>query len=231
MLTPAQLTTISRYLKKSGILYEEVHDELIDHFINAIDAKMANQMHFGEALIDVGRQFGGRQGLTYIQNKRIQAANKQYNQNLRQYLSRYVRWPNFPLTLTVVWLLYTLVHLAPNMLAITYTILVITAMPFLSIIALTGKHLWQFMRHQRAMAWSTEGFTLVSRCLETLSISLYPSLLVYFGWMTPKNIPMNSTEQLIFFLLSCITLFLSSVQLNLIIRYAKSTNKTLTYLS
>ncbi len=231
MLSPTQLTAISRYLKKSGIIYEEVHDELIDHFINAIDAKMANQMHFDEALIDVGRQFGGRKGLTFIQTQRNKASNQQYNQNLRQYLSRSVRWPNLPLTLTVVWMLYTLVQLAPNMLAITYTILVITAIPFLSIITLTGKHLWQFMRHQRPMAWSMEGFTLVSKCLGTLSISLYPSLFVYFGWMTPKDIPMNSTEQVIFLLLSCITLFLSLVQLNLIIRYAKSANGTLTYLS
>lgn len=231
MLTPTQLTDISRYLKKSGILYEEVHDELVDHFINAIEAQMANQTSFDDALVDVGRQFGGRRGLMHIQGKRTQAANKQYNQSLIRYACELVKWPNLPVTVTLVWLLYTLVGLAPTMLTITYTILVITVIPFLMVVALTGKHLGQFVRHKRPMAWSVEGGTLLSKTLATLSISVYPSLLVYVGWITPKQMPLNADERAIFFGLSCLTLFLVYAQLNLIIRYAKTIDKPLTRLS
>ena len=73
MLTPTQLTAISQHLKKSGIIYEEVHDELLDHFANAIDEQMRGAISFENALIDVGRQFGGRAGLKYIQTTQSQA--------------------------------------------------------------------------------------------------------------------------------------------------------------
>lgn len=231
MLTPTQLTAISRYLKKSGIIYEEVHDELVDHFINAIEAQMANQTGFDEALVDVGRQFGCRQGLTYIQSKQAQATNKQYNQSLIQYARQLIRWPNFPVTAMLVWLIYTLVRLAPTMLTITYTILVISVVPFLIVVILLGKHLGQYMRHKRPVAWSLEGGTLFSRSFATLSISVYPSLFVAFGLITPKQTPLSTGEQTIFFGLSCLTLFLVYAQLNMLVRYAKTIDKPLTRLS
>lgn len=229
MLTPPQLTAISQYLKKCGILYEEVYNELVDHFANAIEDEIANGLSFDEALINVGRQFGCRRGLAHIQAKLTKAANQRYNRSLRHYFSICTGWPNLPLTLAGIWLLYTLVGLAPDMMTVAYVIMVISAIPFLAISLLTGKHLWQYKQQKRVVAWSMEGATLLSRSLGTLLISVYPNLLVYFGLIVPKSMPMNSTDHGIFFVITCVVLFLCFVQMSLVADYSKSIDTTLTY--
>ncbi|AUD04696.1 hypothetical protein [Spirosoma pollinicola] len=229
MLTPTQLTAISQHLKKSGIIYEEVHHELLDHFANAVDAQITNKITFENALLDVSRQFGGPVGLKYIQTTQSQAMNRQYRQRLRHYFSVCVQWPNVLQTLAVVWLLYTLIDLAPNMMTVAYSLMVVAAIPFLVMLTLTGKHLWQFFRRERQLAWSLDGFTLLSKSLSTAMMFVYPNLFVYLGMMTPKNTAMNSVEQGIYFVMSCFIAFLCFAQVNLIVSYSKSTDKPLSH--
>jgi hypothetical protein len=225
MLTPTQLTAISQYLKKSGIIYEEVHDELLDHFANAVDAQTATNIPFENALLDISRQFGGHVGLKYIQTTQTQAMNRHYRRSLRHYFLVCVRWPNVLLTLAVVRLLYTLVDLAPTMMTVAYSLMVVAAIPFLAMLTLTGRQLGQFFQKQRHLAWSLNGSTLLSKSMGTALMVAYPNLFVYLGIMTPKSTPMNSGEQGLYFVFSCLIAFLCFAQINLIIRYSKSVDR------
>lgn len=58
-LSTAQILTIDEYLKRSGVNYLDVRMELLDHFIEAIEAKLtATELSFDEALMEVTIAFG-----------------------------------------------------------------------------------------------------------------------------------------------------------------------------
>ncbi len=58
-LTTAQIQTIDEYLQRSGVTYWDVRVELLDHFIEAVEAKLTTTtLSFDEALMEVTIAFG-----------------------------------------------------------------------------------------------------------------------------------------------------------------------------
>ena len=220
-LTPDQLAAINRHLRKSGIIYQEVYDELFDHYVNAIEGQLSSGISFDSAFGNIVRQFGGKPGLVTIQRKRSKAAGRLYRRVLLDILLGVIRWPGVAITGTALWLLYSLLGMAPHMMVVTITLMAITTIPFVLALLLTAEQGWRYWRHERPTALTLEGTTLLSRSLGLATSFFYPNLLVWIGWMKPKDAPLTSTEQLVFFVLGTAILFVCYAQLILISRSAR----------
>ncbi len=69
-LTPDQLATIDRHLRKENwLLNEDLIAELTDHYTTAISNRMTEGQAFSESLIDVYKGFGWRKGLLKMEEE------------------------------------------------------------------------------------------------------------------------------------------------------------------
>ena len=69
-LTPDQLTTIDRHLRKENwLLNESLIAELTDHYATGIADRMVQGQAFSEALIEVYKGFGWRKGLLKMEEE------------------------------------------------------------------------------------------------------------------------------------------------------------------
>lgn len=70
-LTTVQIQKVDEYLQRSGVSYWDVRVELLDHFIEAIEAKLRtnNQLSFDEALMEVTVAFGNDIQERHLLNK------------------------------------------------------------------------------------------------------------------------------------------------------------------
>ncbi len=111
-LTPDQLITIDRHLRKENwLLNEELIAELTDHYVTGISDRMAQGQAFGEALIEVYKGFGWRKGLLKMEED---FQNSQARGNVRAIKTLFLNYFQLPcigVTLLIFTVFYTLVLL------------------------------------------------------------------------------------------------------------------------
>ncbi|MCK5705456.1 MAG: ABC transporter permease, partial [Cyclobacteriaceae bacterium] len=74
-------------LKKRGLFYENLNEEIIDHICTSVEEKVNEGERFAEAYQAVLEDFGSSSGLIEIQQQTIQATNL----NLRIMISNYLK--------------------------------------------------------------------------------------------------------------------------------------------
>lgn len=93
-LTSIQTEAIIRLLSRSGIKYQEIHAELLDHYVNAVEAEIQKGLGFDAALVLVHASFGKEKGLQKMQQKRFHLLKNSFDdfQNLKAQLQLPYVW-------------------------------------------------------------------------------------------------------------------------------------------
>ena len=136
MLTSSQNKAILGRLKAAGIQYEELYQELLDHFASAIEQKVRKGSSFEQALQEVEKGFGGSKGIKHIEKRYYSQLVKIYWQNFRQLL----QWPQLLATLCMGGFVYVLCHLLKGSPLLFYGLALIAFIPFLIGVASYFRH-------------------------------------------------------------------------------------------
>ena len=142
MLTPQQREAILAKLKSAGIKYQEVYEELVDHYSSAIEVKIKEGSTFGQALEAVHTDFGGNKGVKHVQeqfwSQMVRFYRNLHWQNFRQHF----QWPQALLTLCMGGLVYTLSFLLKGNAALFYGLSLLAFSPFI----LSAFHFYQLRK-------------------------------------------------------------------------------------
>ncbi len=111
MLTPQQNKLILAKLKSAGLKYQEVYEELIDHYTTAIETKIAEGSTFEQALHAVHEDFGGNKGVKHIEERFNSQMFKFYRNLHLKNLGAHFQWPQALLTFLTGTLVYGLSYL------------------------------------------------------------------------------------------------------------------------
>ncbi|GAB3026793.1 hypothetical protein [Spirosoma pulveris] len=163
-LTPFQLKYLRFDLIGLGdIKYDDVIDELLDHYASLTEQKMETGLPFEDASKKAWTQLGGVRGVQHIEASSIKAIESQIRTQHMAILKSYFRWP---MLLTSV-LVSVLVYIAVPMIPIKWLIVgvcVICLTPFLFLLwgyyyglhqqTTTGKVVWEYMLNNGGRAAS-----------------------------------------------------------------------------
>ncbi|SOD89782.1 hypothetical protein [Spirosoma fluviale] len=161
-LTPFQLKYLRFDLIGLGdIKYDDVVDELLDHYASLTEQKMANGLAFEEASKQAWADLGAEKGVQNIQASFVKAIKQQIKTQHITILKSYFRWPTLLTTVLVGLLAYVVVPLIPVKELILYTFF-ISLIPYLFILrgfyygfhqqTDTGKLVWEYMFHKGGLA-------------------------------------------------------------------------------
>ncbi|RCR70234.1 hypothetical protein [Larkinella punicea] len=128
MLTPHHLTLLRQDLRTlAHIEYQEVENELLDHYAMLTEQKMETGQVFEYASANAWKELGEGIGLQQIQEEFIKNIRKQISSRHLEILKSYFRWPTVIGTLFICGLVYQLsTVLGPK------TIYIVTQFLFLS---------------------------------------------------------------------------------------------------
>jgi|GEM_PF-1404269 hypothetical protein len=91
-----QHKNIRSLIDTSGVgAYEEVHDELFDHLVQAIESRMSDGLSFTQGQQQAPEEMGGMAGLANIEAAYIRTTEKQVWQSCKAYSAVYLqsfRW-------------------------------------------------------------------------------------------------------------------------------------------
>lgn len=161
-LTPLQLKSL-RYdlVELAEIKYDDVVDELLDHYASLTEQKMATGLAFEDASKCAWTQLGGHRGIKHIQASSVKAIKQQISAQHMAILKSYFRWPTLLTTVLVGLLAYVVVPLVPVKALILSTFF-IGLIPYLFIIrgyyygfnkqTDTSKLVWEYMLHKGGLA-------------------------------------------------------------------------------
>lgn len=130
MLTPQQTRNILAKLKVAGLKYQEVYEELLDHYTMAVEVKIQEGKSFEQALEEVHKDFGG--------NKSVKLIEKRYNKQLFRFyrnlhlknIGSHFRWPQTLVTLIIGGLVYALSYLLQGSILLFYGLSILALVPF-----------------------------------------------------------------------------------------------------
>jgi len=94
-LNADELEIVAKRMDTYQIIYQEIHDELTDHMISAIETARANgDQRTVELVFDdvVNNNFSGDQAFKKIQLKYVRAYNKQIMKIMRANIKYYLNW-------------------------------------------------------------------------------------------------------------------------------------------
>ncbi len=171
-LTPAQLNLISKELIQGGIKYQDLYEELLDHYILAIEDRQAQGQTFESAFGEVHADFVNYKrpayglahygvwdtdlgkkhevGLGKLQVEYVTTLSKEISKRHWQIMKSYFRWPTLVTTLLVGLLTFQFAYLVSRQ----YFVWVFTACvlaPLLMLIPQTIKQIWRY-------AWGKQKF-------------------------------------------------------------------------
>ncbi|MCX6218888.1 hypothetical protein [Spirosoma sp.] len=161
-LTPFQLKYLRFDLIGLGdIKYDDVIDELLDHYASLTEQKMTIGMAFEEASKQAWAELGAEKGVQKIQASFVKAIEQQIKMQHITILKSYFRWPTLVTTILVGLLVYMVVPLIPVKRLIVCTLL-IGVIPFLFILrgyyygfhqqTDTGKLIWEYLLNKCGLA-------------------------------------------------------------------------------
>lgn len=161
-LTPFQLKYLRYNLIGPGdIKYDDVVDELLDHYASLTEQKMATGLSFEEAGRQAWAELGAAKGVQKIQTSFIEAIGQQIKTQHFTILKSYFRWPTLVTTILVGLLVYVVVPQIPVRRLILGTLL-IGLIPYLFILrgyyygfhkqTNTGKLVWEYLLSKCGLA-------------------------------------------------------------------------------
>ncbi len=164
-LTTEQLELISKEIIAGGIKYQDLYEELLDHYILAIEDRKGQGQTFGEAFGEVHSDFvnykrplriwdhynvwhhdgSGKPeyGLGKLQAEYIESLTGEISQRHWQIMKNYFHWPTIVTTLLVGLLTFQFAYLMPR----TFFIWVISAcvfFPILVVLPQVAKQIWGY---------------------------------------------------------------------------------------
>ncbi|MGA0557348.1 hypothetical protein ACO2Q8_11895 [Larkinella sp. VNQ87] len=111
MLTSHQLNTLRHDLRMlAHIEYEEVENELLDHYATLTEQKMADGQTFEQASYLAWKALGEGAGLQKIQEDFVANIQQQVARRHWELVKSYFRWPAIVTTLLLCGLVYLLSH-------------------------------------------------------------------------------------------------------------------------
>ncbi len=135
-LTTEQLDLISKEIIEGGIKYQDLYEELLDHYILAIEERMSQRLTFGEAFGEVHSDFvnykrplrvwdhynvwhhdgSGKPeyGLGKLQAEYEESLSGEITKRHWQIMKDYFRWPTIVTTLLVGLLTFQFAYLVPR---------------------------------------------------------------------------------------------------------------------
>lgn len=130
-LTTEQVELISKEIIQGGLKYQDLYEELLDHYITAIEDRMASGMAFGEAFGEVHSDFvnykcpvsvwdrydiGGKPlfGLVKLQAEYEESLTGEIKKRHWQIMGNYFRWPTVVTSLLVGALTFQFAYLVPK---------------------------------------------------------------------------------------------------------------------
>ncbi|GAB3927289.1 hypothetical protein [Larkinella terrae] len=114
MLTPHQLAILRQDLRTlAHIEYEEVENELLDHYATLTEQKMAEGHDFEQASSYAWAELGAGAGLNAIQRDFEKNIRKQISARHLEILKSYFRWPTVVTTVLIGVLLHYITPLIP----------------------------------------------------------------------------------------------------------------------
>ncbi|GAB3249042.1 hypothetical protein GCM10027347_05840 [Larkinella harenae] len=109
MLAEYQISVLRHDLRTlAHIEYEEVENELLDHYATLTEQAMANGQTFGQASYEAWVALGEGVGLLQIQEDFVKNVRKQVSDRHKEIVKSYFRWPTIVTTLLICGLLYLL---------------------------------------------------------------------------------------------------------------------------
>ncbi|MGM9507909.1 hypothetical protein ACS5NO_09285 [Larkinella sp. GY13] len=109
MLTLHHLTLLRQDLRTlAHIEYEEVENELLDHYATLTEQKIEAGQFFEYASANAWAELGAGPGLQQIQEEFVKNINKQVSNRHREIVLSYFRWPTLVGTLLLCGLVYQL---------------------------------------------------------------------------------------------------------------------------
>lgn len=181
-LTTEQLDLISKEIIQGGIKYQDLYEELLDHYITAIEDRMANGMAFGEAFGEVNISFVNyRPALIerYYYDVRslkkvtqyssgLSRLQKDYERNLKgeikkrhwQIMGNYFRWPTVVTSLLVGALTFQFAYLVSSKTLFGFFVILAFA-PILFLLPSTYLHCIGYLKKERkfinSLKWTAIG--------------------------------------------------------------------------
>ena len=158
MLNPQQTDTILAELKKAGIKYQEVYEELVDHYTSAIEVKVQEGTTFDQALQEVHTEFGGNKGVKHIEECYNKQLFKFYRNLHLQNLRLHFQWPQVLVTLCMGTLVYALSYLLKGNVLLFYGLSLVALTPF----ALSIYYFFRFRKKANYSKKTAKGNLLIA---------------------------------------------------------------------
>lgn len=119
-LTAQQLQWLRNDLQTlAGIEYEDVLNELLDHYATLTEQRMTTGLSFDDASKWAWADLGSGAGIQQIQDNYVANVTKQVKTQHLAIVKSYFRWPTFIITALVVVLVYLVVPILPYKITLT----------------------------------------------------------------------------------------------------------------
>ena len=181
-LTTEQLDLISKEIITGGIKYQDLYEELLDHYILAIEERMFQGHTFSSAFDEVNSEFKNYKlylgsfyyydarrfttiqkdnyGLVKLQDEYKERLNKEIKKRHWQIIRNYFRWPTIVTSLLVGALTFQFAYLVPLKIGIGFFGLLSFA-PFLFLLPATYRHTMGYFKKERkfinSLKWTAIG--------------------------------------------------------------------------
>ncbi|WP_226789149.1 hypothetical protein [Polaribacter reichenbachii] len=111
-LTKEQLLQIDNYIFSCGIKYYDVRTEIIDHFANILEEKLAknSDLNFKEEIINIHRNFSNR-GFNKLLEEKTKSVNKKFYKNSLKHLISFFNLPKIIITISLFYVLFLIMNL------------------------------------------------------------------------------------------------------------------------
>lgn len=188
-LAPDQLDLISKEIIEGGIKYQDLYEELFDHYVLAIEERMTQGHTFGEALAEVHADFVNykrpatrtwdhygvwetRQaefGLRKLQDEYQDSLSNEISKRHWEIMKNYFRWPTIVATLLVGLLTFQFVYLVPRQ-YFKSGIFICVFTPTLIVLPQFVYTLWLYISRRRRFFTSLKGHAISLRVTSILAI-------------------------------------------------------------
>ena len=129
MLTTTQLNVLRADLQGlAGIEYDDVLNELLDHYATLTEQRVATGLAFDDASKWAWAELGSGEGLQAVQDDYVKNIQQQVRLQHLTILKSYFRWPTFVVTALVAALVHVTVPLLPED-AVVVSFWVLAVMP------------------------------------------------------------------------------------------------------
>lgn len=190
-LTTEQLELISQEIMAGGIKYQDLYEELLDHYITAIEDRTANGQTFGEAFGEIHSDFvnykrplrvwdhynvwhndgSGKPeyGLGKLQAEYEESLSGEISKRHLQIVKSYFRWPTIVTTLLVGLLTFQFAYLI-SIKILFLLIVFLSFAPIISLLPHTFYHCIGYLKKERKFINSLKLKTITAKATFTLSL-------------------------------------------------------------